>query len=144
MLTTKYADDAHIKFLGTVIIEPTIFTREIFRDTYDERMAGIQMSKKVTLRRRDTWASREDAFNYMKNRAPWSTWDESVLRLYTEHGMRTTGTNGAVTLKCSKEMESAIYSDIEGLQESAEIFEELCTAIPIHVIWGGKHDFTSL
>ncbi|KAJ8082478.1 hypothetical protein PM082_008333 [Marasmius tenuissimus] len=144
MLTMKYAYDARIKFLGTVIIEPTIFTRQIFRDTYEERIAGIKMSQKVTLRRKDNWAGREDALNYMKQRAPWSTWDESVLKLYVEHGLHATGPDGAVTLKCSKEKESAIYADIDGLQESAEIFEDLCRKVPIHVVWGGKHDFTSL
>ncbi|KAL0071034.1 hypothetical protein AAF712_001592 [Marasmius tenuissimus] len=143
MLTMKYAYDARIKFLGTVIIEPTIFTRQIFRDTYEERIAGIKMSQKVTLRRKDNWAGREDALNYMKQRAPWSTWDESVLKLYVEHGLHATGPDGAVTLKCSKEKESAIYADIDGLQESAEIFEDLCRKVPIHVVWGGKHDFTS-
>ncbi|KAL0577551.1 hypothetical protein V5O48_004449 [Marasmius crinis-equi] len=143
MLTTKYAYDARISFAATVLVEPTIFTRKIFRETYGERISGIRMSEKVTLRRRDTWTNREEAFSYMKKRAPWSTWDEGVLRIYTEYGLRSTGLNGAVTLKCAKEKESAIYADIEGLQESAEIFEDLCGEVPIHVVWGGTHDFTS-
>ncbi|KAG7095097.1 hypothetical protein E1B28_005884 [Marasmius oreades] len=143
MLTTKYAYDAHVHFTSTILIEPTICTRQIFQETYDERIAGIRMTEELTLRRRDVWASREDAYAYLKKRNPWSAWDDRVLRLYTKHGMRSTGSKGEVTLKCSRLLESAIYADIEGQQESAEIFEELCEEIPIHVVWGGIHDFSS-
>ncbi|KAF9261109.1 alpha/beta-hydrolase [Marasmius fiardii PR-910] len=143
MLITKRAYDAYVHFSSVVLIEPTIFTRKIWQETYDERIAGIKMSEKVTLRRKDLWASREEAYNFMKKRNPWATWDDRVLRLYTEHGLRSTGSNGEVTLKCPKSLESAIYADVEGLMESAEVFGELCDEIPIHVIWGGSHDFTS-
>ncbi|KAG7096188.1 hypothetical protein E1B28_003638 [Marasmius oreades] len=141
MLTTKYAYDAHIHFTATILIEPTIFTRQIFQETYDARIAGIRMSQKLTLRGRDVWASREDAYADLKNRNPWSAWDDRVLRLYTQYGMRSAGSKGEVALKCSRLVESAIYADIEGLQESAEIFGKLCKEIPIHVVWGGMQDF---
>ena len=33
--------------------------------------------------RRDTWASREEAYQSLKARKAWKNWDDRVLRIYT-------------------------------------------------------------
>ncbi|KAK7062616.1 hypothetical protein VNI00_000104 [Paramarasmius palmivorus] len=140
----KYAHEAHLPFAATIIVEPTILTKEMFLETYEERIAGIRKTEEYTARRRDTWASREEAIASLKTRAPWSTWDERVLQKYIQHGLVNSDRAGdTVTLKCPKLLESASYADVDGLFESAYAFEELCRDVPIHIVWGGKHDFAS-
>jgi len=37
----------------------------------------------ATATRRDTWTSKEHAFDYFSKRIPWGMWDSRVVRLYT-------------------------------------------------------------
>ncbi|KAI3610366.1 alpha/beta-hydrolase [Moniliophthora roreri] len=150
MLTAKYASSsspyARIQFTATITVEPTILTRDIFMETYEERIKGIRKTEEMTARRRDTWASREEALTSLRTRLPWSSWDERVLRRYIQYGLIETDHrqhNGTVTLKCPKILEAACYPDVDGLFDSAEAFEELCRDMPVHIIWGGQHDFAS-
>ncbi|EEB87906.1 hypothetical protein MPER_14543, partial [Moniliophthora perniciosa FA553] len=83
MLTAKYASSsppyARLQFAATITIEPTILTKSIFVETYEERIKGIRKTEEMTARRRDTWASREEALASLRTRVPWSSWDEKVL-----------------------------------------------------------------
>jgi hypothetical protein len=70
-----------LPFLALVLVEPTMITRELFGATIDDRVAGIKVSVSATSVRRDTWDSREAAFNWFKKRLPWKVWDPRVVHL---------------------------------------------------------------
>ncbi|SJL10133.1 uncharacterized protein ARMOST_13517 [Armillaria ostoyae] len=96
--------------------------------------------------RRDTWSSKEEAYAVMKRRKAWQVWDDRVLRLFVEHGLRSLPTmdypdqvNG-VTLKCSRKQEIACYRDSLGFSRAYRSMTYFVKLLPIHLIYGGIDD----
>lgn len=59
-----------------------MIAREMFYSTFDDRIEVMAFTFEGTLTRRKTWASREEALNWMSKRFPWSTWDPRVVRIH--------------------------------------------------------------
>jgi hypothetical protein len=74
---------SRLPFLALVLVEPTMITRELFSANIDDWMSSMNFSVNATSVRRDTWDSREAAFNWFKKRLPWKVWDPRVIRLLT-------------------------------------------------------------
>ena len=72
---------SRLPFLALVLVEPTMVTRELFSVNIDDRLNAMNVSVSATSTRRDTWDSREAAFNWFKKRLPWKVWDPRVIRL---------------------------------------------------------------
>ncbi|MGZ4757554.1 MAG: alpha/beta fold hydrolase [Acidimicrobiales bacterium] len=60
------------------------------------------------LRRRATFASRDEAYANYASKLPLSALDPEALRAYVDHGFADQP-DGTVTLKCRPEVESAVY-----------------------------------
>lgn len=60
------------------------------------------------LKRRRSFASRQEAFDSYKGRGAFKTWDEEALRGYVECGFRDAG-DGRVELACAPEWEAANF-----------------------------------
>ncbi|KAK0451576.1 Alpha/beta hydrolase fold-1 [Armillaria borealis] len=96
--------------------------------------------------RRDTWSSKEDAYAVMKRRKAWQVWDDRVLRLFVEHGLRSLPTMDypdqvdGVTLKCSRKQEIACYRDSLGHSRAYRGMAYFVKLLPIHLIYGGIDD----
>ncbi|KAK0205228.1 Alpha/beta hydrolase fold-1 [Desarmillaria ectypa] len=96
--------------------------------------------------RRDTWLSKEEAYAVMKGRKAWQVWDDRVLRVFVEHGLRSLPTidypdkvNG-VTLKCSRKQETACYRDDLGVSRTYRGMAYFVKQLPIHLIYGAIDD----
>ncbi|KAI0329983.1 hypothetical protein GY45DRAFT_1324220 [Cubamyces sp. BRFM 1775] len=93
-------------------------------------------------KRRDIWPSREEAWQQFKSRPPWKIWDERVLKLYVQHGLRDLPTaeypdkTEGVTLTCTKVQEAACYRDKLGRTKAYRYLPHLCDVLPVHFIWG--------
>jgi pimeloyl-ACP methyl ester carboxylesterase len=85
---------------GLYLCEPILFPPGA--DLKDREMLAESAK-----RRRDTFGSRDEAFNKFSTRGPLSTLNQSALALYCTHGFRTT--KEGITLSCSKEDERSIY-----------------------------------
>lgn len=44
--------------------------------------AAKDMLVNGAINRRDTWPSKEDAYNILKSRGSWKSWDDRVLKIY--------------------------------------------------------------
>ena len=60
------------------------------------------------LRRRDQFASRDEAYANYSGKLPFSALDPAALRAYVDHGFADQP-DGTVRLKCRPEIESAVY-----------------------------------
>ncbi|KAG7451534.1 uncharacterized protein BT62DRAFT_927244 [Guyanagaster necrorhizus] len=96
--------------------------------------------------RRDIWPSKEEAYIIMKSRKGLQAWDDRVLRLFVEHGLRPLPTidypdqvNG-VTLKCSRKQETACYRDNLGFSRAYRGMAYFVKLLPIHLIYGAIDD----
>ncbi|KAF5372547.1 hypothetical protein D9758_005199 [Tetrapyrgos nigripes] len=90
-------------------------------------------------KRRDTWASKEEAYKSFKSRKAWAGWDDRVLRIYVECGLRELPTGEypdkeqkGVTLKCTRRQETASYRDTHGFSIIYRDFATYCKRVPIH------------
>lgn len=88
-------------FAALVLVEPIILPPPYFRDP-DNYMA--QLARK----RRDVFVSRTAAYENWRDKEPFSSWDDRVLRAYVEGGLRDTG--DGVVLKCSKSSEAEFFT----------------------------------
>ena len=83
LLTTTEISLQSLVYPAIILIEPTMVTRELFNAHLEDRMASMDFAVAATATRRDTWTSKEHAFDYFSKRIPWGMWDSRVVRLYT-------------------------------------------------------------
>jgi pimeloyl-ACP methyl ester carboxylesterase len=89
------------------------------------------------LRRRDTFASRDEALANYAGKLPFSALDPEALRAYVDHGFADRP-EGGVQLKCRPEIEAAVYrmgSAHHGFEHLGEV------ACPVTVAIGAISDF---
>lgn len=84
-------------------------------------------------RRRDGWASTEEAFGAFAAKPPLSAMTAEALRAYVDHGLRDRG-DGVLELKCRPEVEAAVYAmaPANGVYRAAP-----AVAPPVLVVCGG-------
>ncbi|CCX13110.1 Alpha/beta hydrolase family-domain-containing protein [Pyronema domesticum] len=72
------------------LMHPSLFTAAVLVDPVIEEHKVFQGSDpaKASSRRRDTWASREEAEGYFRSRAFYKQWDPRCLELHMKHGLR--------------------------------------------------------
>ncbi|KAF9269513.1 hypothetical protein L218DRAFT_890089 [Marasmius fiardii PR-910] len=98
--------------------------------------------------RRDIWPSKEEFYESLKSRGSWRFWDDRVLRIYTEHGLRSLPTKEypdkteGVTLKCTRRQETACYVD-SGHTLVYRNFKAFTKRFPIHLVYGAVHEHLS-
>ncbi|KAJ7224751.1 Alpha/beta hydrolase fold-1 [Mycena rebaudengoi] len=98
--------------------------------------------------RRDMWASREEAYKLFKSRPAWKVWDDRVLRLYVEYGLRPLPPREypdeeGVTLKCTRLQETATYSDPLGHVLGYNLPGKIAKRVPTHLVYGAIDDYLS-
>jgi pimeloyl-ACP methyl ester carboxylesterase len=82
-------------------------------------------------RRRETFASRDEAYENYATKPPLDQVDPEALRAYVDHGFADTP-SGAVTLKCRPEVEAAVFERSDG-----EAFDALDrVTVPVAVAIG--------
>lgn len=78
MLSLKSSPSNLKLYSGIVLVDPPFVDRQTFRDNRGEAAA----LSKLTLARRDTWASKEEALVWFGKRSPWKSWDNRVVHLF--------------------------------------------------------------
>lgn len=138
MLTVGYYPQ--IKFHSVIFCELMCMSREYTAPAGNMLSSGAE-------KRRDTWPSKEEAYKTMKSRGVWSTWDDRVLRLFIECGLRGLPTldypskTVGVTLKCSRAQEAACYRDGLGLTRGYRLLGSYVRTVPTHLIYGAIDDY---
>lgn len=69
-------------YIGILLVEPAIVSKELYTDNIDAHDFATDMAIKATNARRDTWDSRDNAFQWLSKSPPWKFWDPRALRLY--------------------------------------------------------------
>ncbi|KAF9541629.1 alpha/beta-hydrolase [Agrocybe pediades] len=140
-LAASLFDNPRELFSEMISIEPSFwFPESRMTDTY-------RIMEKLTPSRRRRWDSKQMAYDWFKNRAPWSLWDPVVLKLYTKHGLKVEsgardGAEAAV-LRCNPSHESFIYAETDAIYEAVRYLGHLCRTFPCHLIFGERIDIVS-
>lgn len=88
-----------------ILIEPIFLTPEFYR--YPMKVEEHPLASKA-IRRKNHWQDASEAMEYLKSRSLFKTWDEEVLKLYVDYGMRNNN-NGGLQLVCSPRTEAALF-----------------------------------
>ena len=49
--------------------------------------------------------------------------------------------SGKLALKCDRRHEAFAYRDIESHFEATEQYTRICRVVPVHIVFGSKHDY---
>jgi len=90
---------------GLILIEPIFLPRDFYG--IELHIEDHPLASK-SIRRRNHWDDREEALGYLKSRPLFKEWDEEMLRIYIEHGMTSTETEG-LELTCSPTREASLF-----------------------------------
>jgi pimeloyl-ACP methyl ester carboxylesterase len=88
-----------------IMIEPIYLPEHIYS-------AGLTVEQHPlasrSVRRRNRWADRNEALEYLRSKPLFASWDSEVLDLYLNYGM-VSGASGELTLACSPRRETALF-----------------------------------
>ncbi|KAI0316911.1 alpha/beta-hydrolase [Amylostereum chailletii] len=147
ILSTTGFPTTALPYASLILIEPPMMSREILaRAQARERQTALLSVIEMAKIRKDVWVSREEARTWFAKRLPWKRWTERALGLYIDHALRDlpTGTypdvEGGVTLACTRVQEAVGYVYHQDGIDSLDWLKELCPAIPVHCIFGGRLD----
>ena len=109
-------------FENILLCDPVIFPAMSERD--NEARARESGLVAATLKRRDRFPTRAEAYAHLRSRGLFSRFTKEALGLYVGEGLRETG-EGDFELKCKREVEAAIFgsaalSDLFGDVEKIE------------------------
>jgi pimeloyl-ACP methyl ester carboxylesterase len=93
------------KASGLVLIEPIFLPQEFYGipiGVEDHPLA------RLSIRRRNAWADVETAKAYLRTKALFSLWDDTILDLYIKHGM-VSSQEGGLELACAPPREAALF-----------------------------------
>lgn len=96
-----------------------------------------QIPAQLALKRRDRWATKEEAFKTMTKSALFSQFDKRALQAYVEYGTME-DEDGNVTLVTDKLQEAAVFADDLAFFEGSSAIAELSTKIKVLVVLASK------
>ncbi len=90
---------------GMILFEPVFLPQEVYE--MDISVEKHPLAAK-SIKRRNFWKDRSDALSYLRSNALFKTWDDEMIDLYVEYGMRNCENSG-LKLACSPENEVALF-----------------------------------
>ncbi|KAL0074612.1 Alpha/Beta hydrolase protein [Phycomyces blakesleeanus] len=120
-------------FDGLCVIEPVMTIGVVDADAWNQ--APVLGS----LKRRDTWSSREEALETLKKRKFWKLFHPDVLNSYVQYGMYDTK-EGTIKLKCPREQEYHVFQC--SYYDCATAYASLrALSIPVHFLYALQSNF---
>ncbi len=89
---------------GMVLIEPIFLPEAIY--AMDLSVEQHPLASK-SIKRRNGWSDSDEAFDYLKSRPLFRSWDDEMLHLYLEHGMKPD--EEGLKLTCSPVKEASLF-----------------------------------
>ena len=88
-------------FAELILVDPVIMPPALY--------TGRPREPHFARRRRNQWTSPDEMFESFKDRLPFRTWDEAVLRDYCDYGLVPAVDGNGYVLACPPEIEASIY-----------------------------------
>lgn len=97
------AFDLHAR--GLVLFEPIFLPEDFYKSRITVDMHPLASK---AIRRRDTWNSDDEVHTYLRSKSLFKNWDEEMLDLYVEYGMKRLDAGG-LQLACSPLREASLF-----------------------------------
>jgi len=127
------------RFKALVLLDPTILRHDLIDGMKMLHAAGriheMPLAARA-LKRRRSFATRDEAYDYFKSRPLFADWDETMLRAYVDEGLRDA--MGGVELVWSPEWEAYYY--MSGYLGTYADLPKLNGLVPTLIIRGANSD----
>ena len=120
--------------LEPVILPPRYYLSRFLPKALRQKMIPVA---KIALKRKDRWASKEEAFESLSSKRVFKDIPENVFRDYIEYGTKD-HKDGGVTLSYSKEWEAQVYMNAANPWSALKSLK-----IPVLVVRGAKSNVIS-
>jgi lipase len=90
---------------GLILIEPIFLPEDFYKA---QITVDLHPLASKAIRRRDTWNDRDEVHAYLRSKAMFKNWDEEMLDLYVEYGMKRLDAGG-LQLACSPMREASLF-----------------------------------
>jgi len=114
MLTMLAASRHAETFRSMVMLDPIMFPPRLLFFMHVVHKTGLTSvfhpHVKPTLRRRDGWSSRQEAYEYFHQRKIFKQWTDNALECYVEHALKTQGDE--IRLCCKPELEARWFGSL--------------------------------
>ena len=90
---------------GLILIEPIFLPEDFYKA---QITVDLHPLASKAIRRRDTWNDRDEVHAYLRSKALFKNWDEEMLDLYVEYGMKRLDAGG-LQLACSPIREASLF-----------------------------------
>ncbi len=118
-----------------LLVDPVIIPPAVAKSP--ERIQRSQGMVDRARKRRDGWASRDEAREFFLSRKLFDDWEPRALELYVEEGLRDRG-DGTVGLKCPGAVEGAIFAGDQGM----DVFAVAAgVEVPTRLLWARRGNF---
>ena len=118
------------RFRQLVLIDPVILPRQRYL-LFPPRDAVNPADSPVS-RRKNRWRDAGEMYARFRNRPPFASWQDQVLRDYCEYALRQVPHETALQLACDPLHEAAIYLNHQGNEAIYELLPQL--TIPVTVL----------
>jgi len=100
------------RFRSLVLVDPVILDPEVVKLRQGE--GGGHPASEGVRRRKNRFRSPEEMFERFRERPPYASWREDVLRDYCHHGVLPAADGEGYTLACPPDIEAEIYESGSG------------------------------
>ena len=124
------------RFKQLLLIDPVILAPEQYEAGSNPSGSSNPEDNPVS-RRKNSWQSSEEMYQRFRDRAPFNTWQDQVLRDYCEYALRNMPDESFMQLACDPLHEASIYINHQGNEEIHQLLPRL--DIPVTVM-RARHD----
>ncbi|OCH83549.1 hypothetical protein OBBRIDRAFT_840440, partial [Obba rivulosa] len=68
--------DVPMPYVAIIFVEDSLSSMEVWKKRGNDIRRNLDAMMSAIAKRRDTWANRQEAYDYFSSRAPWKTWDK--------------------------------------------------------------------
>ena len=119
------------RFKQLVLIDPVIFSRQHYVEKFPP-IDSIDPAQNPVSRRKNRWRDAGEMYQRFKDRAPFNSWRDEVLRDYCEYALRAAPDETALQLACDPLQEASIYLNHRGNEAIYDLLPLL--TLPVTVL----------
>ena len=118
------------RFKQLILIDPVITSRQR-HETHINSWGSVDPADHPVSRRMNRWQSAEQMYLRFKDRAPFDTWQDQVLRDYCEYALREVPGESELQLACDPLHEASIYLNHRGNEAIYELLPALTLPVTV-------------
>ncbi|MCB1695476.1 MAG: alpha/beta hydrolase [Halioglobus sp.] len=119
------------RFRQLVLIDPVILPRQLYAQLFVP-VDSVRPADSPVSRRKNQWRDAGEMYERFRDRPPFSSWQDQVLRDYCDYALREVPQESALQLACDPLHEAAIYLRHQGNEAIYELLPRL--TIPVTVL----------